>query len=73
MVDSAGVLDAGGAAVLGEVLVDRYRGDVALGLKARSIELARLNGSINLAGAAQRETSTSWSPPATSSTCQAPK
>jgi hypothetical protein len=51
VVGSSGVLDAEGASVVGEVLVDRFRGDVSLGVKAYSLELAGINGVVNLAGA----------------------
>jgi DUF4097 and DUF4098 domain-containing protein YvlB len=51
VVGSSGFLDAAGASAVGEVLVDRFRGDVSLGVKAYSLELAGINGVVSLAGA----------------------
>ena len=51
VVRSSGFLDAEGASAVGEVLVDRFRGDVSLGVRAYSLELAEISGAVNLAGA----------------------
>lgn len=52
VLSSSGVLDAEGASVVGEVLVDKFKGEVSLGVRAYSLELARVSGAVNLAGAA---------------------
>ena len=52
VLSSSGVLDVEGASVVGEVLVDKFKGEVFLGVRAYSLELARVSGAVNLAGAA---------------------
>lgn len=49
--DTKGRIDGRGAEVVGEVVVDGHRGDVALGVRAYSITVARLRGSLDLSSA----------------------
>ncbi len=51
LVDSSGFLDAEGASAVGEVLVDKFKGTLSLGVRAYSLELVRISGAVSLAGA----------------------